>query len=212
MGRLKEFDYSEYLYERLGDEAASAILAEFQIEEADENTADSVLFGLVDIVFYYDDNASFLQRVGVRKRHVDRMNQITMAARKLNRLLVEEPFGQELLRGRDKIRRRISIEDMKEALDAISAAAAAIVDNPDRLTRLRGIFDARKTPERQFVWENVFRLFETRFDKIGASGDGPIYRVIKQLHVGLGLAPPVGASIKKAILERRNIGYSTGPF
>lgn len=59
----------------------------------------------------------------------------------------------------------------------------------------------RKSPERFYLWEAVFRLWEAHGQRVGFSLTGPLVRILNVIHEGLRLPPPSPDSVHQAIKD-----------
>jgi len=64
----------------------------------------------------------------------------------------------------------------------------------------------KKSLERRALWEPIFELWHRRGKRLGFSENGPLMRVLRHIHLGLGLTGPSPASVRQAIRDFQRRG------
>jgi len=97
---------------------------------------------------------------------------------------------------------------LNEALELMESNASWLLSSPDILRRCRLMAEAEEgahlSLERRKIWEPVTLLYYDCKKRVGIYRNGPVQKILRILHEGLGLKPPKAESVLRAIKDFRH--------
>jgi hypothetical protein len=158
--------------------------------------------------------------------HKERLQQISKAARNLRDFLRTSADVQEILITREReesgVEPDAEFDDeyafakwviFRDILENIETEARRTSADTERLRKIRRDYEAssaRKSLEREYLWEPIFALWVASGRKIGFSEDGPIMRILRILHARMELPKPKPHSVRQAIRDYNKGGVQKG--
>jgi hypothetical protein len=179
---------------------------------------DSIIHGrlrsvLRDVVEGYRVCGDFAREEGPLGQHRLRLAEIAKLAKRLGPLIEAEPLMEQILAEPIKLQELFdgsepfAVASRKrhlvcDALGKMERYASQIAKDEQKLLRSKNFgLSPRKSIERGYVWEPIFKFWMSTGRELGYSHDGPIMRVLNVIHTGLEIDPPIAASVRHAIKD-----------
>jgi hypothetical protein len=161
----------------------------------------------------YEVYGSFDRANGTLVQHKDRMAEMSKVAKRLLNLVRSEPLMYRLLSAPVTLEEIRALPDpfnfvegrerkFLEDLGHLQERTADLVRNEEKLREWRISNPASaKSSERIYIWEPFFEFWVRFGHELRYSDGGPLIRIIRIIHKGLGIVPPKGPSVRQAINE-----------